>query len=98
MRKKEGRYVFDINFLCQYIKRRTEEEEALQATKDAAMEEHLVAIYFLDQYHSQRCWANVIVAQFLFDQLASKTAQLEAVKEQILITAGLAIRNGHTKN
>ena len=43
---KEGRNVFDRNLLCQYTKKRTKEEEALQATKDAAMEEHFVAIYF----------------------------------------------------
>ena len=85
---KEGKEGFDRNLFRQYTNRRTNEEEALQTTHDAATEDHLVHryIFWTNITHSVVGLHNATVAHFLFNQLASKTAQLEAVKEQILIT------------
>ena len=82
---KVGWEVFDRNLLRQYTKRRTKAEEGLEVTYDVAMEDHMVAIYFLDQYNSHRCWLTEAKARFIFKHLGSKTRRLEAVKEQIFI-------------
>ena len=82
---KVGQALFDRNLLWQYAKRRTKSGEGLEATYDVTMENHMVAISFLDQYNSQRCWLTKAKAWFIFKHLGSKTRHLEAVKKQIFI-------------
>jgi len=50
-----------------------------------ATEEYVVAIYFYEQHHLPRCWNSVEEATSTYARLASETARLAAVKEQILI-------------
>ena len=82
---KVGRAVFDNNLLGQFRKRRNKEEERLEVLYDSAMEMCIVAMYFFDQYHSQRCWMTPETAQYFYDKLGSESKRLDAVKEQILI-------------
>ena len=48
-------------------------------------EEFIVAIYFLEQMNSPRCWRTVEQANYFHKELKSKTARLRAVKEQLLV-------------
>ena len=48
-------------------------------------EEYIVAIYFLEQMNSPRCWRTIEQANYFYNESKSETARLRAVKEQILI-------------
>ena len=45
----------------------------------------IVAIYFLEQMNSPRCWRTIEQANYFYKELKSETARLHAVKGQILI-------------
>ena len=70
---------------AQFKKRRRKEQILLDKKYASAKEEHIVALYFHEQYHSPRCWKTVREAKQIYNILKSESARLAAVKEQILI-------------
>ena len=51
----------------------------------AAQREYANALTFIEMYHSDACWKTGAVARREYSKLGSKTAKLDAVKEQIRI-------------
>ena len=80
-----NRRSFDVAVARQFQLRREGEELALKKAKSDATEDHIVAIYMYDQFHSKRCWKTVRQANHFYSRLKSEAAKLRAVKEQILI-------------
>ena len=51
----------------------------------AVQKEYANALTNIDMFHSPACWQNKKVANKSFEKLTSRSAKLEAVKEQIRI-------------
>ena len=63
----------------------------------AAQREYANALTFIEMYHSQACWKTAAQVRAGFAKKKSKTAQVEAVKEQIRIrTVGFGWKDLHT--
>ena len=61
-----------------------QKQEMLQKKKFvAAQREYANALTFIEMYHSAACWKTGAVSWQEYSKLGSKTAKLEAVKEQI---------------
>ena len=62
----------------------------------AAQREYATVLNFLDMYYLPACWKDVGKYRKGFDTLESKTAKLDAVKEQLQIrTVGFGCNNPH---
>mmetsp|Transcript_9817 Transcript_9817/g.20905 ORF Transcript_9817/g.20905 Transcript_9817/m.20905 type:complete len:211 (-) Transcript_9817:255-887(-) len=87
---------FDDALKAQKEARRKKEEIALQKKLDNSQEEYIIAIYFFEQYHSQRAWTTAEEATNIYSRLPNEAQQLKAVKEQILIRyLGLGWNEAH---
>ena len=63
----------------------------------AAQRKYANALTFIEMYHSQACWKTAAQVRAGFAKKKSKTAQVEAVKEQIRIrTVGFGWKDLHT--
>jgi hypothetical protein len=65
--------------------RRRKEEIASEVGRHNATEQLIDAIYYFEMWGSPACWRTVAKAETECAKLASKTAQLTALKEQIRI-------------
>ena len=76
---------FNEKLAIQFEKRQQREQAKMQKRLDDAQEDHIVAIYFYEQFHSERCWHTVEKAKYEYKELKVETKRRAAVKEQILI-------------
>jgi hypothetical protein len=66
--------------------KRVKHQELLRKNKMLAMQkEYANALTYIDMFNSSTCWKTKSIAQTEFGKLHSKTAKLDAVKEQIRI-------------
>ena len=70
--------------------RRRKEELALEVGRHNATEQYVDKLYYHEKWGSAACWKTVAVAERELEKCSSKSAKLEALKEQIKIrTLGL---------
>ena len=65
--------------------RRCKEELASEKGRESASESYIDALYYFEMWGSAACWKTTTKADEEYAKLTSKSAQLEALKEQIRI-------------